>query len=223
MKNGRIFAIESLTKSKIMRKNILLAAATVMLALPLSFSSCDNPDYDFIWGDNNGWDGHHRPGENEDDDFYVRMAQTIARQWRGSMRAYALDENNIAIDSIDYDTDIEFIQYNSQSIAGTGTQWDYTPHTDHLEYMRDFTWSIDTKTGDINLIYKELGFDNQYHTYTMTIPYDQLNLDDHTFTGYLWSEDGTEVDDFWWNRYSQSNTRSAADKKGAVKWKVVIK
>lgn len=57
----------------------------------------------------------------------------------------------------------------------------------------------------------------------MTIPYDQLNLDDHTFTGYLWSEDGTEVDDFWWNRYSKSNTRSATDKKDTVKWKVVMR
>lgn len=201
---------------------MLLAAAAVLVTLPLTFGSCDDPYY-VVWDDGYGWNGHHRPGENESQDFYVQMAQTIAGQWRGSMRAYALDKNNVAIDSVDYDTEIEFIQYNRQSIAGTGTQYDYTPHTNNVEYMRDFTWSIDTKTGDIHIIYKEIGFDNVYHTYTMTIPYDQLNLDNHTFTGYLCSEDGTEVDDFWWNRYSSGTRAATAKAKDTVKWKVVMK
>lgn len=210
-----------------MKKIFTLAAAILVMALPFTLTSCDDDDdwYDPWYTDWNwGHDYNDRPnddgngGDVNNDDFFVAMAQTLAGQWRGTMRAYALDENGNAVDSIDYDTDIEFKQYNSQSVSGTGTQWDYEPNTNNCELQRDFTWSIDTTNGNINMIYKTQNPNGSYTIYTMTINYDDLNLDNRTFTGYLVSQNGDEVDDFYFNRYSEG-TR-AKDKKKAVKWVV---
>jgi hypothetical protein len=57
----------------------------------------------------------------------------------------------------------------------------------------------------------------------MRIAYNDLNLNDRTFTGYLWSSDGDEVDDFWFDRYT-GNAKAAtrgADK-SKTHWKVVM-
>lgn len=203
---------------------IMLAIAT-MLAMPMLFTSCDDdPDYwydDWTWGNNY----YNRPddGNVDDQDFLVAMAQTLNGQWRGDMRAYELNEQGQAKDSIDYSTDIEFVQYNNTAISGTGTQHDYDPNTGIKEYQRDFTWYIDPKSGDIYLTYKTQQQDGSYTDYVMRIDYDDLNLSNRTFTGYLWSSDGLEVDDFWFDRYS-SNTRAtlSTDSK-KTKWSVVLK
>ena len=52
----------------------------------------------------------------------MAMAQTLNGQWRGDLKAYQVDEHGVAVDSIYYSTDIEFVQYNSTAISGTGTQ-----------------------------------------------------------------------------------------------------
>ena len=61
----------------------------------------------------------------------------------------------------------------------------------------------------------------------MTIDYDNLNLDNRTFTGYLWAADGGEVDDFWFERYKgDSNAKAAqptSDGCKAVKLKLVMR
>ena len=102
--------------------------AALLVAAPLALTSCgdDDPDwwgYDWDWGQNY----NNRPDdENVDEqDFWIAMAQTLAGQWRGDMRAYQLDDKGNAVDSIDYSTDIEFKQANSKAVYGTGTQWDY--------------------------------------------------------------------------------------------------
>ena len=57
----------------------------------------------------------------------------------------------------------------------------------------------------------------------MRVAYDDLNLNDRTFTGYLWSSAGGEVDDFWFNRYTE-NAKAATrgSDKGNTHWKVVM-
>lgn len=199
-----------------------MVAAVAMAALPMLFASCSDPWYDewydgWTWGD----DYNNRPDDSDvsNEDFFVAMAQTLAGQWRGDMMAYQLDDNGTAVDSMQYATDIEFKQYNRQSISGTGTQYDFEPNTENLEMQRDFTWYIDPKTGNIYLTYKEQNDDGTTRDYVMSIAYDDLNLDSRTFTGYLWASDGYEVDGFWFNRYT---TRAAA-KSGAKKIKVVMK
>lgn len=200
-------------------------AVAVIAAMPMLFTSCDDdPDYwydDWTWGN----DYNHRPGDDDvnNQDFFVAMAQTLNGQWRGSMRAYELNEQGVVVDSIDYSTDIEFVQYNNTAISGTGTQYDYNPQTNEKELQRDFTWYIDPKTGDIYLTYKTVLENGSTTDYVMRIAYNDLNLNDRRFTGYLWSSDGDEVDDFWFNRYT-GNAKAATrgSDKGKTHWKVVM-
>lgn len=203
----------------------IMMAIAAIAAMPMLFTSCDDdPDY---WYDDWAWgrDYNYRPndGNVDDQDFLIAMAQTLNGQWRGSMRAYRLNGQRQAIDSVDYSTDIEFVQYNSSAISGTGTQHDYDPYTGIKQYQRDFTWYIDPKTGDIYLTYKSQEQDGSYSDYVMRINYDDLNLNNRSFTGYLWSSDATELDDFWFDRYSNGTraTRSAGSK--ATKWEVVMR
>lgn len=207
----------------------IMMAVAAIAAMPMLFTSCDDdPDYwyddwydGWTWGD----DYNNRPDDNVDnEDFFVAMAQTLNGQWRGSMWAYELDEQGVAVDSIDYSIDIEFKQYNSSAISGTGTQYDYNPQTGEKEFQRDFTWYIDPKTGDIYLTYKEVHEGGTTSDYVMRIAYDDLNLNNRSFTGYLWSSDGKEVDDFWFDRYTGSSAKAAtrATAKGKTHWKVVM-
>ncbi len=203
-------------------------AVAAIAAMPMLFTSCDDdPDYwyddwydGWTWGD----DYNNRPDDNVDNqDFFVAMAQTLNGQWRGDLKAYQVDEHGVAVDSIYYSTDIEFVQYNSTAISGTGTQYDYNPHTNEKELQRDFTWYIDPKTGDIYITYKKVHEGGSTTDYVMRVAYDDLNLNDRTFTGYLWSSDGAEVDDFWFDRYN-GNAKAAtrgADK-GKTHWTVVM-
>mgnify|MGYP003181881202 FL=1 len=205
-----------------------MMAVAAIAAMPMLFTSCDDdPDYwyddwydGWTWGD----DYNNRPDDNVDNqDFFVAMAQTLNGQWRGDLKAYQVDEHGVAVDSIYYSTDIEFVQYNSTAISGTGTQYDYNPQTNEKEMQRDFTWYIDPKTGDIYLTYKEVHEGDSTTDYVMRIAYNDLNLNDRTFTGYLWSSDGDEVDDFWFNRYT-GNAKAATrgSDKGKTHWKVVM-
>jgi len=206
----------------------IMMAVAAIAAMPMLFTSCDDdPDYwyddwydGWTWGD----DYNNRPDDNVDNqDFFVAMAQTLNGQWRGDLKAYQVDEHGVAVDSIYYSTDIEFVQYNSTAISGTGTQYDYNPQTNEKELQRDFTWYIDPKTGDIYLTYKTVLENGSTTDYVMRVAYDDLNLNDRTFTGYLWSSAGGEVDDFWFNRYTE-NAKAAtrgADK-SKTHWKVVM-
>jgi len=208
-----------------MRKFKTMVAAVMLAALPVLLGSCDSdPYYIDDWQESWTWgnDYNNRPdnGNVSNEDFFVSMAQTLAGKWRGDMMAYELDEKGNVLDSLYYSTDIEFKQYNTQSISGTGTQYDYNPDTDELELKRDFSWYIDPETGNIYLNYKTQNSNGTTSDYIMSIAYDDLNLDDRTFTGYLWSNDGFEVDDFWFNRYTQTRASAA---KGVKRIKFVMR
>jgi hypothetical protein len=218
-------------------KTMKMMWALLLLAVPVMLTSCD--DREPYWFDNYDYGGNYRgddrPGSTDDEDFCVNMAQTLAGQWSGELMAYELDTAGVVLDSLLYSTDIEFKQYNSKSISGTGTQYDYEITTDtegkqHIAvepFTRNFTWYIDPNNGTIYLTYKEQQSDGTTNDYVMTIAYDDLNLDDRTFTGYLWSADGAEVDDFWFDRYTgESNAKSAqpvADDHKVVKLKLVMR
>ena len=211
--------------------------ALLLLAVPVMLTSCD--DREPYWYDHYDYGGNYRGDDQhsntDDEDFCVSMAQTLAGQWRGELVAYELDTAGVVMDSLLYSTDIEFKQYNSKSISGTGTQYDYEITTDaegklHIAvepFTRNFTWYIDPNNGTIYLTYKEQHSDGTTNDYVMTIAYDDLNLNDRTFTGYLWSADGAEVDDFWFDRYTgESNAKSAqpaADDHKVVKLKLVMR
>lgn len=184
----------------------------IVMALPFIFGSCDSdPYYDDYWYDDWTWGDNYnnRPGSNTSrEDFFVEMARTLSGQWRGDMWAYEIDAQGYAVDSIFYSTDIEFVQYNSRSISGTGTQYDFNPNNNQLEFQRNFTWYIDPSTGNIYLTYKSRNDDGTVSDYVMRIDYNDLNLNNRRFTGFLWASDGGEVDDFWFDRYTGSRAKS---------------
>lgn len=192
----------------------MAVALLAVVGLPMLLASCDsNPYYDdewyqdYTWGDNY----NNRPANDDvsDDDFFIQMAQTIKGQWRGEMTAYQLDENKVAIDSISYQTDIEFKPYSNTSITGTGTQYDYDALTGEQIYKRDFSWYIETSTGNVYLTYKEPNGNGTTSDYVMRINYDDLHLNDRSFTGFLWAVDGHEVEDFGFDRYYASQAKAA--------------
>lgn len=200
----------------------IMMAVAVIAAMPMLFTSCDD-DPDYWYEDEFRGDDYNNQSDDDSQDPLLLMAQTLNGKWRGDMRAYEVNEQGVAVDSIDYSTDIEFVQYNNTAISGTGTQYDYKPQTDYLEKQRDFTWYIDPKTGDIYITYKNVHEGGSTTDYVMRIAYNDLNLNDRTFTGYLWSSDGAEVDDFWFNRYT-GNAKAATrgSDKGKTHWKVVM-
>ncbi len=197
-------------------------AVAVIAAMPMLFTSCDD-DPDYWYEDEFRGDDYNNQSDDDSQDPLLLMAQTLNGKWRGDMRAYEVNEQGVAVDSIDYSTDIEFVQYNNTAISGTGTQYDYNPQTNEKELQRDFTWYIDPKTGDIYLTYKTVLENGSTTDYVMRVAYDDLNLNDRTFTGYLWSSAGGEVDDFWFNRYT-GNAKAATrgSDKGKTHWKVVM-
>ena len=200
----------------------IMMAVAVIAAMPMLFTSCDD-DPDYWYEDEFRGDDYNNQSDDDSQDPLLLMAQTLNGKWRGDMRAYKVNEQGVAVDSIDYSTDIEFVQYNNTAISGTGTQYDYKPQTDYLEKQRDFTWYIDPKTGDIYITYKNVHEGGSTTDYVMRIAYNDLNLNDRTFTGYLWSSAGGEVDDFWFNRYT-GNAKAATrgSDKGKTHWKVVM-
>lgn len=200
----------------------IMMAVAVIAAMPMLFTSCDD-DPDYWYEDEFRGDDYNNQSDDDSQDPLLLMAQTLNGKWRGDMRAYKVNEQGVAVDSIDYSTDIEFVQYNNTAISGTGTQYDYNPHTNEKELQRDFTWYIDPKTGDIYITYKVVHEGGSTTDYVMRVAYDDLNLNDRTFTGYLWSSDGAEVDDFWFDRYT-GNAKAATrgSDKGKTHWKVVM-
>lgn len=194
----------------------------IAMVMTFSMTSCDDDDYywydwyddGYYWGGDNDYRGDD--GQGSEDDFYVAMAQTLAGPWRGSLMAYELDDQGYAIDSIEYSTDIEFKQYTAQSVSGTGTQYDFLPGATQADMVRSFTWYIDTTDGSIYLTYKETTSDGQNYDYVMRIAYDDLNLSDRTFTGYLWSSDGYEVDDFWFDRFEENGNYAKSNNWGST-------
>ena len=199
-----------------------MMAVAVIAAMPMLFTSCDD-DPDYWYEDEFRGDDYNNQSDDDSQDPLLLMAQTLNGKWRGDMRAYKVNEQGVAVDSIDYSTDIEFVQYNNTAISGTGTQYDYKPQTDYLEKQRDFTWYIDPKKGDIYITYKNVHEGGSTTDYVMRIAYNDLNLNDRRFTGYLWSSDGDEVDDFWFDRYT-GNAKAATrgSDKGKTHWKVVM-
>ena len=181
-----------------MKKIITFMAMLAIATLPFSLTSCDEDHYYNFdnWGGNN-----NNEGQDYNNDFWIGMAQTLSGQWRGDLRAYKLDKNGYATDSIDYSTDIEFVQSNNNATSGTGTQYDFEAgnKSGNADFTRDFTWYIDTNNGDIYITYKE-----QNGNYMMKIAYNDLNLNDRTFTGLLYAADGGEVDDFFFNRFTSN-------------------
>ncbi len=165
-------------------KNLkLLLAVLVFGALPLSFTSCDDP-----WG----WDYYDYYGDWYDDyDWYddafdygtdrmQLMASTLRGHWEGTMRNEYTDDygQRVYVDMYVY---FEFDQYNSRSLNGRGREVDYVGN--ESQELR-FAWYIDPRTGNINIRYDNSGYtfvlDSRGNSQTSG-----FSLDDDYFSGVM--------------------------------------
>lgn len=194
-----------------MKKMRTYMALALMALLPMAFTSCvedhywveDRPWYD-DWDDNRWWNDDYA---NPTDD-YVEMAQMLRGHWQGTLVAQGYDEQGKPIRDqyIEFNTDMEFDVYdNPQATFGRGLQRDYEEGMDQPSFVRNFSWRIcnkekgEIKEGDIIIQYD--GKDGQ-SAFEMVIPYDELYLDNKSFTGYMYATDGSETDNFNFLRYT---------------------
>lgn len=141
--------------------HLLLATAT-LVAMPALFTSCDDDPWDDGWHD--GWyDGYnwHDENYNSDDnnndeenwnDYLVEEAGALTGEWDGSM-VYTYG-NTGQKDS--FSANMTFVRNSSTAIKGTGTEIDYIlDENNNIKYNDPlkFDWSIDEKTGNINIKY----------------------------------------------------------------------
>ena len=174
----------------------------MIMAMPMFLTSCGGDS----WNDDYRWSND---GDDSRVEFCIAMAQTLAGQWRGDLAAYGMDANNRVVDSLIYETDIQFNLPNSNQVNGTGTQYDYeiiydaqgNKITAATPVIRTFSWYINTSDGSIHIVYQ-----GSNGTFEMVIAYDDLNLDERRFTGYMVSTNGSEVDDFFFYRYTRAST-----------------
>ena len=194
-----------------MKKMMTYVALALMALLPMAFTSCvedhywvdDRPWYD-DWDNNRWWNNDYA----DPADDYVEMAQMLRGHWQGTLVAQGYDEQGNAIRDqyIVFTTDMEFDVYdNPQATFGRGVQRDYEGGSETPSFVRNFSWHINNRksgslaAGDIVVQYD--GKDGQ-QSYEMVIPYEELYLDNKSFTGYMYATDGSETDTFDFLRYT---------------------
>lgn len=145
---------------------ITLVAATLLVAAPTLFTSCDddpwyddgyyNPwwsdyyDGDYDWNDNyydNGGNGSDQGTTVYDE------AEVLQGEWDGSM----VYTNGDTGQKSSFYANMTFVPNNSNAIKGTGTEVDYTLDSNgnvaETSDAMKFNWYIDEQTGDIHIKY----------------------------------------------------------------------
>lgn len=125
-------------------------------------------------------------------DDIVLMAQTLRGHWDGNVQAQGTINGKLVIQNLF--TEIEFDQYDITKASGRGLQSDYeNVNAPQAQLVRKFSWSIERNTGNIIIIYD----DNKFK---MTIPYKELVLNEHRFSGVMYGDNDTEK--FSFSRYT---------------------
>ncbi len=168
---------------------VLLAAASTL------FTSCgDDYIYEYepeYWDSNNGY---------STDDILL-MAQTLRGHWDGNVQAQGYVNGNLVTQNLF--TEIEFDQYDMTKASGRGLQSDYeNVNAPQAQLVRKFSWSIERSTGNIIIIYDGDGF-------KMTIPYKELVLNEHNFSGVMYGDNDTER--FSFSRYTLAKKSTFED------------
>lgn len=179
---------------------LLIAAAFTM-----TLASCDDDDDwyydDWYWGNHWQDNEHNNPPKGNDIDF-VRMAQTLAGDWHGTTTATFQDSNG-QWQTVKYYTEINFtLAGQTNATFGNGLQNDFEGDNQQATYSRQFTWYIDTQDNPGDIVIEYLNPNNVADKYKMVISYDDLRLNERTFTGRIVASDNTETDDFDWSYMS---------------------
>lgn len=141
-----------------------LWVAAIMMALPLAFIRCDDPFYDYWYGDTEpwwfdyygngyGWNNNYYGSNNNDySSTTLDEAQVLAGEWEGKMSYTSGDDGSVST----FNANMTFVQNNPNAIKGTGTEYDYILDANNKivdEQTLKFNWYIDDSTGDIYIKY----------------------------------------------------------------------
>lgn len=147
-----------------MKKNLILMAAAIMMAVPTLFTSCDDDPWNWYgndepwWydydGSNWGWnDNDYNQGGDNSGSSMIDEAEVLQGEWDGKM-TYT---NGDTGEQSSFYANMTFVRNNSNAIKGTGTEIDYTldskGNVDKQNAPLKFNWYIEEKTGDIYIKY----------------------------------------------------------------------
>lgn len=149
-----------------MKKNFILMAAAIMMAVPTLFTSCDDDPWNW-YGDDEPWwydyyddgdwgwndDYYDNGGDNNEGNSVYDEAEVLQGEWDGKM----VYTNGDTGEQSSFYANMTFVRNNSDAIKGTGTELDYTLDSDGKKDQQNtplkFNWYIDEKTGDIYIKY----------------------------------------------------------------------
>ncbi len=168
----------------------------------IAFTSCNEHHYWYDEGYRHHGNRYEEPygADGDNASYLLSMAQTLRGMWQGSLHTAYYDDNNQLVEG-DYTTDIQFDQYDTNSINGRGVERDYDNNGD-LVYEEAFSWYIDSKTEDIYLL-----FDDSKRDMVVI----SFHLDESNFYGTMKSEKTGEVDEFSLKRYTLAPSASIFD------------
>lgn len=148
-----------------MKKNFILMAAAMIMAIPTFFTSCDEDPWNWYghdepwwydydngdWGWNDNYYDHG--GSNDDGSSVYDEAEALQGEWDGKM----VYTNGDTGEQSSFYANMTFVRNSSSSLKGTGTELDYTLNSkgevDQQNTPLKFNWYIDEKTGDIYVKY----------------------------------------------------------------------
>lgn len=202
-----------------MKKVMTYLAAAMLLALPVTLTSCDDPYYEYWYGDDEpwwfdyygnsyGWNNNYW-GSNNDDYALTTLdeAQVLAGEWDGTINYTNGDDGSVS----SFNATMTFVQNNVNAIKGTGTEYDYVLDSNNNivdDQTLKFNWYIDDNTGDIYIKYASgstfvLDISAREHGF-------YLDENKGLFNGYMIGTNNRDLIEFDFVRVVNNNAKGAA-------------
>lgn len=134
----------------------IVAAALMVVAVPMTFTSCDDDPWDrydgWYWDDDYYDRGGYYNDDTDQGNTVLDEADVLCGEWDGTMIYTNGDDGS----QDRFYANMTFVRANSNAIKGTGTEVDYTldeqGNEDSSQTLK-FNWYINDKTGDIHIKY----------------------------------------------------------------------
>ena len=167
-----------------MKKISTYLTLLAMMAIPMTFISCDEHDSYYYWDEPEPPYAPHEDYSRLSMDDMVLMAQYLNAHWRGMLTAtYQMDNGQWVKDA--FDIDWEFDQDAPNATYGRGQEVSYVGGEQHG--IRNFSWRIEP-SADIRVV-----FDDGVE---MLILYDEMDLTVSMFSGTMQGMNIEETDEF---------------------------
>lgn len=173
----------------------------LMAAMPMLFTSCDDPYYD-DWYDRYNW--YDTPYYDASDDA-IDLAQMLNGTWSGQIINEYTNKYGQREQTQCY-ADFTFTQYRSDAINGTGIETDYDQNNNAS--VNRFKWYVDQRTGNVYIEYTASGYryllDSRGNS-----KYSGFSLYKNTFNGVM---EGVNNDEYVFFTLDRSYGRNAQKK-----------